>query len=574
MTPLLQTSMMFPTADLPSSDLFRYVPEHLTVSERINLSHERAKAIGLRYKLTIDDVLQPTQKFWNMYRDYAVTLDGAAVALFSIQLNLAAGTLAPFVKQRPELQSLLDDMLTFRVSAQFLLTELGHGLDAPHLETSAVMQTDGSFIIHTPNARAAKFMPPTLPFGGVPRVGILFARLAVRGEDRGIRPFIVPLNDGKSMCKGITARELPTRVGSRSFGHALTYFDNVRLAPSALLGSPQKVDDERAHFLKMIWRVGIGSLSLTSTVPAVLKLAAYITATYSKRRCVTGPRNQLIPIISFRTQQIPILHAMAQGFVLDSFYQQATKWFSEISPDNVDERNAIAAIVKATMIGHWRRTGCTLADRCGAQGMFDCNQITSLEMELRGAAIAEGDVLVLALRLVPELLLNRYSVPCSQDPNSLLSQHERGLSEEMMSIFKNSGEHHRGDFFNRMLLPRCLPLVEAIGQRMALEATVEAGVPEPLVRLYEIGAVGTDLGWYNEHGLITRSDFLGKEDTALSDVYSHLQDYLDMMDIAPYAVAAITSDASWEKFEDSLKVHKGNAAYSPLPSEMQFSARL
>jgi acyl-CoA oxidase len=49
-------------------------------------------------------------------------------------------------------------------------------------------------------------MAPTLPFGGVPRVGILMARLMVRGEDRGIRPFIVSLNDGKTMCTGVTAR--------------------------------------------------------------------------------------------------------------------------------------------------------------------------------------------------------------------------------------------------------------------------------------------------------------------------------------------------------------------------------
>ena len=51
-----------------------------------------------------------------MFRDYAVTLDGAAVALSSIQLNLAAGTLAPFVKGRPELKPLMDDILNFRVS--------------------------------------------------------------------------------------------------------------------------------------------------------------------------------------------------------------------------------------------------------------------------------------------------------------------------------------------------------------------------------------------------------------------------------------------------------------------------
>ena len=118
-------------------------------------------------------------------------------------------------------------MTKSKYSAQFMLTDLEHGFDAPHLETSAVMQPDGSFVIHTPNPGAAKcvttpstnsgisysfpwyrFMPPTLPYGGVPRVGLVFAKLLVHGDDHGIRPFIVPLNDGSSMCKGITAKSV------------------------------------------------------------------------------------------------------------------------------------------------------------------------------------------------------------------------------------------------------------------------------------------------------------------------------------------------------------------------------
>lgn len=39
----------FPTVDLASAPLFAPVSERLNVAERINLSHERAKAIGLRY---------------------------------------------------------------------------------------------------------------------------------------------------------------------------------------------------------------------------------------------------------------------------------------------------------------------------------------------------------------------------------------------------------------------------------------------------------------------------------------------------------------------------------------------
>lgn len=31
------------------------------------------------------------------------------------------------------------------------------------------------------------------------------AKLVVDGEDRGIRPFVVALGDGKEMCKGVTS---------------------------------------------------------------------------------------------------------------------------------------------------------------------------------------------------------------------------------------------------------------------------------------------------------------------------------------------------------------------------------
>ena len=38
------------------------------------------------------------------------------------------------------------------------------------------------------------------------RIGIVIARLVVEGEDRGVRPFVVSLNDGSEMCKGVTCK--------------------------------------------------------------------------------------------------------------------------------------------------------------------------------------------------------------------------------------------------------------------------------------------------------------------------------------------------------------------------------
>lgn len=47
-------------------------------------------------------------------------------------------------------------VLTRGFSAQFCLTEMGHGLDAIHGETTATLLEDGHFDLHTPHEQAAK----------------------------------------------------------------------------------------------------------------------------------------------------------------------------------------------------------------------------------------------------------------------------------------------------------------------------------------------------------------------------------------------------------------------------------
>jgi hypothetical protein len=48
-------------------------------------------------------------------------------------------------------------------------------------------------------------MPPTTP-AGTPCIAIVWARLKIGADDRGIRPFIVPLNAGRNMHVGVTAK--------------------------------------------------------------------------------------------------------------------------------------------------------------------------------------------------------------------------------------------------------------------------------------------------------------------------------------------------------------------------------
>ena len=66
--------------------------------------------------LTVDDVLDLTSKFWDMHMDGIVLSDIGAHVLLSVQHNLVAGTIAPFAHGSEAIHSLLQKILSFKVS--------------------------------------------------------------------------------------------------------------------------------------------------------------------------------------------------------------------------------------------------------------------------------------------------------------------------------------------------------------------------------------------------------------------------------------------------------------------------
>jgi len=100
-------------------------------------------------------------------------------------------------RKRPLNSTNQSSHITVLHSGQYCLTEVGHGLDVIHLETTATLLRDGFFDLHTPVQRAAKyvsqgpgptmsnvlisrFMPPTSPVSPeFPCISIVFARTIV-----------------------------------------------------------------------------------------------------------------------------------------------------------------------------------------------------------------------------------------------------------------------------------------------------------------------------------------------------------------------------------------------------------
>lgn len=157
--------------------------------------------------------------------------------------------------------------------------------------------------------------------------------------------------------------------------HAITYFDNVRLPSNSLLGSLEKPTSAKANMVQATWRIAVGSMALGCLAIPMMQTYATIGAMYSLRRHV-GPLENRIPIMHFRTQQIPILTTTAQVYVMEAFARWATKLFRDTSLDT-RVRHGIAAVLKAVMVQHSQASAIAISDRCGAQGLFAHNQISS-----------------------------------------------------------------------------------------------------------------------------------------------------------------------------------------------------
>ena len=387
----------------------------------------------------------------------------------------------------------------------------------------------------------------------------------------------------------LPSRALPPRGGSRPINHSLTCFNHVRIPPTALLGSIKKPRDPRASFFSAIYRVAVGTIALSSLGVPSLQVASYIAARYSLRRHVVDMSGISKPIMSFQTQKQPILIAVAQAFVLEAMHKQAVEWFMDPALDP-RVRHAVATVHKVAMIQAAQAANFVLGDRCGAQGLFEANQLsamhvcslsssqlcvvyatpspslTCVELPLPRvtcwASLSVGirsvhlTVLMLHLRpagLASELLLGRYALEPPRYPDCHLAQHEKGLFSELRASLAATTSH-RSETYNREVLPRSLPLIQAIGHRIAYEAARSAQIDGPLLDLFEAASMLQDEAWYVERLGMTRAELWEREARALEAVFPRLAEYLARMDVASYVVAPIVSDEKWKQFVSSLQV--------------------
>lgn len=87
--------------------------------------------------------------------------------------------------------------------------------------------------------------------------------------------------------------------------------------------------------------------------------------------------------MEFRTQNLPILHAIAQYHVLQAFLIEAATEFRNTKHDP-RVRHAYATVFKAVALQHFQSIKA-MNERCGWHGYFEHNQI--LQSEVRRSRI-------------------------------------------------------------------------------------------------------------------------------------------------------------------------------------------
>jgi acyl-CoA dehydrogenase family protein 9 len=129
----------------------------------------------------------------------------------------------------------LPDLASGRKLAAFVLTEPNAGSDAYHLESRAVRQPDGSWVLNGEKRY----------IGNGSRAGVLvtFARAEVDGEDRHIALIL------EKGMKGLEVGERFDTLGLRANDLRRLYFKDVRVPPENVLGEPGEDFKVAMHIL-------------------------------------------------------------------------------------------------------------------------------------------------------------------------------------------------------------------------------------------------------------------------------------------------------------------------------------
>ncbi len=404
--------------------LFRWHPG-LTAAQRGELAYRRLRHLDAAGPGAESLLAQPLRLF--AVQEWAAIADGTVLSLAAIHYNLCLGTIHDHRGlDREDLRPVVGDLAALRTFGVFLATELGYGNNVVALETEAVYDPDsGTFDLHTPSARAVKYMPNTaLP---LPKAGIVLARLRSGGRSHGVFPFLVRIRDvAGRLLPGIRVWSLPEKPGL-DLDNAITRFDHVRLPFEALLagthsvlerdGSFRSSTSSHGRFADAMHRVLPGKLGLAGGHLAAARAALTLAFRYSRQRRTSG-RVGGVPIYAYRSHRSALLVELVRTYAASLFLDEVRRDFASSPTSSDPALEQRVALTKAMATWSAARTIDVCRERCGAQGMFAVNRIAEYLGTGMVAITSEGDNAVIASKAAQHLVTRAGRHAPDEDPGA------------------------------------------------------------------------------------------------------------------------------------------------------------
>lgn len=183
------------------------------------------------------------------------------------------------------------------------------------------------------------------------------------------------------------------------------------------------------------------------------------------------------------------------------------------------------------------------------------------------------------------MALGRITPPRSNNPKSLLAYHEAAAISQLRShLYRGQGPaegksgSHRKHEIEVAILPLCVPLMQAIGHRMAYDAAIEASVDPTLIDIYLSSVILSDPAWYSEVSdpsmRLSRSKQLEMQLAACTKGVARLEEWLDNLEVEPYVLAPMVSEEKWDAHEQTLETFGRSQDPETEPSDGAYAKSL
>ncbi|KDO26556.1 hypothetical protein SPRG_07958 [Saprolegnia parasitica CBS 223.65] len=306
----------------------------------------------------------------------------------------------------------------------YIQTELGHGSNLRALETTATFREDIDMLeIHSPTLTSIKYWPGGL--ANTANIGVVYARLLVRGKDHGVLPFLVQLRDFATHAPlpGVTLGGIGSKFGFNTVDNGFVQFDKVLIPRTHMAMKFQTLSKDGVYsrvsgakpelsyitMLQMRYNMIIGSgrqLSKAATI-AVRYSAVRAQGANATKRC------EEMQVLDYQSQQHRLLPRLAEAYAiiiasnrLLSFSHSATEMVAKGRTDA-----GVLALAHATgcavkvFASELSTRGIEFCRRgCGGHGYLQTSGLPELVAYNAQFVTAEGENYVISQQTTKTLL--------------------------------------------------------------------------------------------------------------------------------------------------------------------------